>query len=185
MTDLTIRLAATADAPDIARIHADSWRRNYRGLYSDSYLDGDLYADRVAAWTDRLTRDPRHYFTLVAETEGRAMGFAHVSLDGDRKWGALVDNLHVSQSAQRGGIGSRLLDRVAAMVIERRLGSGIYLWVLEGNKPATAFYVSRHGVLRDSELASPPANDARNLIGSPRRVRVAWADPSSLLLEPR
>jgi GNAT superfamily N-acetyltransferase len=177
-----IRLATTNDASAIARIHTESWRRHYRGMYSDQYLDGDLYADRLAAWTDKVARDERAFFTLIAEDAGQAVGFAHVALDADLIWGALVDNLHVSHAAQRGGIGSLLLDRVARMVIARRPRSGLYLWVLEQNAAATAFYVARHGLLRDSELAAPPNKDPRNLAGSPRRVRVTWSDPASLLL---
>lgn len=180
-----IRLADRSDVPALAMIHTESWRRNYRGMYSDAYLDGDLYTDRLAAWTDKVSRDERGFFTLIATQSGESIGFAHVALDGDAEWGALVDNLHVSHRAQRGGVGSLLLDRVARSVIERRPGSGIYLWVLEKNEGATAFYVSRHGVLQDSEIASPPNKDPRNLAGSPRRVRVAWPDPAALLLSPK
>jgi GNAT superfamily N-acetyltransferase len=180
--DVVIRFAETTDASEIAGIHTESWRRHYRGMYADSYLDGDLYGDRLATWTEKLGRDPRHYFTLIAEEGTEAIGFAHVALDGDPTWGALVDNLHVSRSAQGKGVGSRLLDLVARQVIERRPGSGIYLWVLELNESATAFYLARGGTLRDSELSSPPGNDPRNLHGSPRRIRVAWKDPRSLFI---
>jgi hypothetical protein len=27
-------------------LHADSWRRHYRGAYADAFLDGDVLADR-------------------------------------------------------------------------------------------------------------------------------------------
>ena len=182
LTDVIIRFADARDAPDIARIHTESWRRHYRGMYADSYLDGDLYADRLAAWTEKMGRDPLHYFTLIAEDGTNAIGFAHIALDADPKWGTLVDNLHVSHSAQGKGVGSRLLEQVARQVVERRPGTGIYLWVLELNESATAFYVSRGGSLRDSELSSPPGNDPRNLHGSPRRIRVAWEDPRSLFI---
>src|SRR5689334_10531288 len=181
MRSMAIRNATASDAPAIAQIHADSWRRHYRGMYSDRYLDGDLYADRLASWTDKVARDALKYFTLIAEEDGRAIGFAHVSLDGDPKWGSLVDNLHVSRAAQRGGIGSQLLDRVAKLVMARRPGSGIYLWVLEQNAQAIGFYQSRKGILGDREPSAAPGGDPRNLHGSPRRIRVSWSDPASLL----
>jgi len=180
---IAIRFATRADAPAIAQIHTDSWRRHYRGMYSDHYLDGDLYADRLEAWTDRVSRDPRKHFTLVAEVDGVPVGFAHVALDADATRGALVDNLHVSHAAQRGGIGSLLLDRVARVVLERRPGSGLYLWVLEQNEAGKAFYVARHGILSDVEPSAAPRNDPRNLHGHPRRIRVVWQDPRDLLLK--
>jgi ribosomal protein S18 acetylase RimI-like enzyme len=151
-------------------------------MYSDRYLDGDLYTERIAVWSDKLSRDRRKYFTLIAMDDGRALGFAHVSLDADAHWGSLVDNLHVSPAAQRGGIGSRLLDQVARVVMERRPGSGIYLWVLELNVQGIAFYEARRGLLRDSEPSAPPGGDPANLHGSPRRIRVVWPDPTLLLL---
>jgi ribosomal protein S18 acetylase RimI-like enzyme len=180
--EVVIRLADAGDAPDIARIHMESWRRHYRGMYSDAYLDGDLYADRLKAWTEKLAKDRRTHFTLLAQTVGMTVGFAHVALDADATWGALVDNLHVSHSVQRGGIGTLLLDRVARMVAEQRRGSGIYLWVLEQNIQAIAFYEARKGVLRDSEPSAPPGGDPRHLHGTPQRIRVTWGDPATLLL---
>ena len=181
---VSIRIAGVGDAPDIATLHTDSWRRHYRGAYSNRYLDGDLYADRLAVWTERMNSCDYEHFTVLAEHPDRAVGFAHVALDADPIWGALVDNLHVSHSAQGRGIGSLLLDHAARRVIEQRPGSGIYLWVLELNAGATAFYVSRKGVLRDSELSSAPGKDPRNLHGSPRRIRVVWEDPRALLISP-
>jgi GNAT superfamily N-acetyltransferase len=182
MSDVRLRMAKSGDAPAIAQIHTDSWRRHYRGMYSDGYLDGDLYADRLAAWTDKINRDAKRYFTLIAEMADRPVGFAHVDLDADSRWGALVDNLHVSHAAQKGGIGSRLLDRVAQMVIDRRAGSGLYLWVLEKNLQAIGFYRARKGELHDSEPSAPPSGDPRNLHGTPRRIRVVWPDPAVLLV---
>src|SRR6266545_1171398 len=57
---LRFRLASPADAKAVADLHADSWRRHYRGAYSDAFLDGDVVADRLAVWTARLREhDPR------------------------------------------------------------------------------------------------------------------------------
>jgi predicted N-acetyltransferase YhbS len=126
VSDVEIRLTQAADAPAIAKLQADSWRRHYRGSYSDHYLDGDLDADRLAVWTERLHR-PDCTFTLLAERKDHPVGFVHVVLDADSTWGALVDNLHVAHSLQRNGIGTLLLDRAARITIQRRPGSGIYL----------------------------------------------------------
>lgn len=181
VSGVEIRLSHATDAPTIAKLHADSWRRHYRGSYSDHYLDGDLDADRLAVWTERLN-SPACTFTLLAEHMDHPVGFVHVVFDADSTWGALVDNLHVAHSLQRNGIGTLLLDRAARIVIQRRPGSGIYLWVLEANEPAQAFYRARGGTLGDHELVAPPAGDPRNLNGAPRGIRVAWPDPFCLLL---
>jgi len=36
------RPARASDSEAIAALHADSWRRHYRGAYSDAFLDGDV-----------------------------------------------------------------------------------------------------------------------------------------------
>src|SRR3954449_11637483 len=91
----SFRLANSSDAAAVAHLHADSWRRHYRGAYSDGFLDGDVVADRLAVWSDRLgTADPRRC-TILAE-DGGLIGFANTFLDHDPEWGALLDNLHVA-----------------------------------------------------------------------------------------
>src|SRR5436853_6118249 len=123
------RFAGPADAAAVAALHADSWRRHYRGAYSDAFLDGDVVDDRLAVWTERLRSADPHRCTILAE-DGGLIGFANTFLDSDPEWGALLDNLHVAAGHRRGGIGSRLLALTGEAVAERRPGSGLYLWVL-------------------------------------------------------
>ena len=66
------RPANPSDAVRIGRRHADSWRRHYRGAYSDAYLDGEVCGDRTAVWTERLNEVDANHHTIVAESGGRA-----------------------------------------------------------------------------------------------------------------
>jgi hypothetical protein len=66
------RLVGPADARAVADLHADSWRRHYRGAYPDAFLDGDVVADRLALWTDRLREPDRQRCTILAE--GASLG---------------------------------------------------------------------------------------------------------------
>jgi GNAT superfamily N-acetyltransferase len=172
--DLRFRLADASDAEAVAALHADSWRRHYRGAYSDAYLDGDVEGDRVAVWTVRLAEPDRPSQTIVAEDGGRIVAFAHTVFDDDPRWGALLDNLHVVHGNKRRGIGSRLLTLTARAVIAR--GTGLYLWVLEQNVDAQAFYESRGARCVERVLITP----SRHLNGSPAALRYAWADPRRL-----
>lgn len=58
LKDLRLRLANPSDAETIAALHADSWRRHYRGAYSDAFLDGDVISDRLAVWADQAHVNP-------------------------------------------------------------------------------------------------------------------------------
>src|SRR5438445_12614855 len=144
-TDATIRLGQSSDAPAVAQLHADSWRRHYRGAYSDRYLDGDLDGDRLAAWTDRLGQPSDDQFTLVVEDQGALIGFSHTTLGDDAVWGTLLENLHVRHDGQRRGVGTRLLRATAQTLIERQPGARLYLWVLAQNTSAQSFYRANSG----------------------------------------
>jgi GNAT superfamily N-acetyltransferase len=149
------RAARADDASAIAHLHADSWRRHYRGAYLDSFLDGDVDAERMAEWSERLSRPREDRHTVVADIEGTVAGFAHVILDADPVWGAYLDALHVRHDLRRQGAGARLIAEVARWVVRRRPSSGLYLWVLEQNTAAQAFYAAQGGSNVERELSGP------------------------------
>ena len=107
------RDATALDAESIAALHADSWRRHYRGAYLDAYLDGDVVTDRREVWTSRLALPRTNQFTVVAQVNDEVIGFAHTVLDDDPRWGSLLENLHVRSERKRSGIGTHLLSVVA------------------------------------------------------------------------
>jgi ribosomal protein S18 acetylase RimI-like enzyme len=160
-------------------LHADSWRRHYRGAYSDSFLDGDVLSDRRSVWSARLVA-PAGTVTIVAEADGALAGFVHVRLDEDDRWGSLVDNLHVVNDRRRGGIGTRLLRRSAESVVAQAIGRGMYLWVLEQNSDAQRFYHANGGVSVEKSMVSAPGGDPTRLNGNPAKIRIAWADVAPL-----
>ena len=173
------RFAGPADAAAVAELHADSWRRHYRGAYSDAFLDGDVVADRLAVWSDRLRDpDPRRC-TILAEDRG-LVGFANTFFDDDPAWGALLDNLHVAHGYQRRGIGSRLLVLTAEAVAGRPEPTGLYLWVLEQNTAAQAFYETLGGNRVERALSEAPSGDRARLNRTPAKFRYAWPHPSLL-----
>jgi ribosomal protein S18 acetylase RimI-like enzyme len=170
-----LRLARTADAERIALLHADSWRRYYRGAYADSFLDGDVAADRRSVWSARLAA-PADSRTVVADDDGRLVGFVHVVFDQDPVWGSLVDNLHVVHDHHRGGIGTALLADAARAVVNHAAADGMYLWVLEQNAAAQHFYRACGARHVETATVSPPGGDPSRLHGTPRKFRMAWTD---------
>jgi GNAT superfamily N-acetyltransferase len=178
-TNRDFRRAGPSDAAAIAALHADSWRRHYRGAYSDAFLDGDVTADRLAVWTDRLGRGDPGSCTILAEDESGVIGFAHAVFDEDPTWGALLDNIHVAHRHQRRGVGSGLLAQTAETVAGRHKATGLYLWVLEQNVEAQAFYEARTAKRVERAPVAPPGGIPGRLNGSPYKLRYAWGDPSA------
>jgi ribosomal protein S18 acetylase RimI-like enzyme len=178
--DVSLRRAGADDAAAIAHLHADSWRRHYRGAYSDQFLDGDVLEDRLATWGRRLASPSSGTFTVVAEHDSTLVGFGHVVFDDDPRWGSLLDNLHVLHDARRSGIGTRLLAAIAEAVVERRSDAGLYLWVLEQNVAAQRFYQARGGVCVEHALLDPPGGIPARMNGSPMKLRYVWPIPAAL-----
>src|SRR5262249_30845165 len=140
-----------------ALLHADSWRRNYRGAYSDAFLDGDVEANRRTVWAERLTDPSVDQRTIVAEIDGGLVGFVHLVCDDDPEWGALVDNLHVIHDRNGEGIGTVLMAAAAQALLDAHPESHrIYLWVLEQNTAAQAFYEARGGKRVGRGIVNPP-----------------------------
>jgi hypothetical protein len=54
---VSFRAAGQDDAHAIAELHADSWRRHYRGAYSDAFLDGDVAG--TCWWSGPIACDTR------------------------------------------------------------------------------------------------------------------------------
>jgi GNAT superfamily N-acetyltransferase len=171
---MKLRAADPQDAQAIALLHAESWRRHYRGAYSGSYLDGDVITERLAVWTARLA-DPGPGLTVLAEEDGAPVGFVHVVFDEDPQWGSLIDNLHVTHDRQRSGVGTALLAAAVDGVRRGAAGSARYLWVLEQNIAAQQFYRALGGIQVSREAVGPPGGVADRLHGNPDKLRMAWA----------
>jgi GNAT superfamily N-acetyltransferase len=123
-------------------VHVASWRHAYRGLLPDEYLEKlsveEREAQRLVWFADPVPRSG----VLVAEVEGRIVGFASYGPSRDDDAPAStgeVPAIYVEPSAMRTGVGRALLEAATAEL--RSAGSTVAtLWVLEANDPARRFY---------------------------------------------
>ncbi|MCO1655194.1 GNAT family N-acetyltransferase [Pseudonocardia humida] len=169
-----IRVATAADADAIAALHADSWRRTYRGMMLDSYLDGDLDGERRGVWRGRFA-DPRPDQRVWVAVDGSGLlGFACLFGDGDPTWGAYVDNLHVRVDQRGRGLGLALLRRAAEWTLRERPGAGMWLWVMERNENARGFYRRAGAVEVERTISTTPAEDSAPIL------RCHWPDPATV-----
>jgi GNAT superfamily N-acetyltransferase len=178
---MRFRAARPGDAQAIAALHTDSWQRNYRGAFSDAFLDRDAAGYLLPLWIARLADPDPLARTILAEHNGAITGFAHTLLGHDTTRGAFLDNLHVAHGLKRQGLGTQLLSLTAQAVLDWSSASGLYLWVLEQNSNARAFYTARGGVCAERIQAPPPGGDPARLNGKPITLIYAWHEPSKLL----
>jgi GNAT superfamily N-acetyltransferase len=125
--DLTIRSWAVADCAAIARILAQGWQQAYSGFMSKEDLgpriDPAHRTVEIRRWLSEEF-DPRNEVLLVAEIDGRVVGFAAARLGDEDGLGAAskIPLLYVDRNVQRCGVGQRLLLRVAEWLEEHAPG---------------------------------------------------------------
>jgi ribosomal protein S18 acetylase RimI-like enzyme len=149
---VTIRAAATEDAPALGELMVSAWLSAHQGQLPD-----DAWSKRAAEWTPEVSargwarvleeqseqsgRDQPSDVLLVAESdEGRLVGLVHTrGGDDDPGSTAEIRALYVAAHRQGQGVGSALLHSSAAEL--RRLGySTARLEVLSANLAALGFY---------------------------------------------
>jgi len=169
------RDARNSDAESVATLHAESWKRHYRGVLLDSFLNNEVLADRLAVWRQRLSNSRHDAFTIIAEQQALVVGFVHVILDDDPAWGALLENLHISFELKRKGIGRALMIQAAARLLQRGRQK-FYLWVFDQNITAQRFYAALGGITSESCVRGPLPGGSYALAH-----RIAWTDASMVI----
>jgi ribosomal protein S18 acetylase RimI-like enzyme len=138
---MPIRSATPEDVHAIAAIHVRSWQAAYRGLLPDDLLARQSVERREAHWRDAVAREDGA--VLVAEEDGRTVGFASVAatrdLDADPATTGEVYAIYLDPDAYGRGLGRALMDG-AVEELGRRGFRLATLWVLASNERARRFY---------------------------------------------
>lgn len=137
---MNYRTATPSDVNQLALLHAESWRRNYRGLFTDDFLDNEADSNRKIVWAERLNSNSPEQFVCVADQGGKIVGFVCAYGREDNTWGSLIDNLHVAAGYQRLGIGTQLMMTTFAWLHTHYPDDSVYLWVMKKNMQARKFY---------------------------------------------
>lgn len=140
---MRLRLATLDDREKIARLHCESWVAAFSKINPDLVKSrGDQFPRRYEAWGNFLKDEA--LFTYLAEDENQELlgfgqgGQVRDELELPDYDGELV-RLYVSPSAQKQGIGKKLIHQVARTLRERGNTSMIVVaWKI--NSPARRIY---------------------------------------------
>ena len=154
-----MRPAVLADAPQVARVHVQTWRNAYAGLIDDDYLVAMSEAGQTQMWRRQIASRGRTGSVLVAEApgggtpdgetpgddSGQVVGFGSCGLQrkAPQAYRAEIYTLYVEADWQGQGIGLALMTAMFETLRREGLNSA-FLWVLGGN-PSRFFYESLGG----------------------------------------
>jgi GNAT superfamily N-acetyltransferase len=171
--EVSVRPARAADAADVARVQAVTWRTAYRAVLPREVLDSWDEAAAEASWRTAVTSPPTPaHGVLVAVERDAVVGFAAYGppeVDpGERphRDGPTTEvvTLLVEPRWGRRGHGSRLLAAVADLA---RASGAVRLqaWLPEADRISADFYESagwdRDGWVRTLETGADPLREAR------------------------
>lgn len=171
---MNFREAELRDAERIATLHAESWRRHYRGMMRDEFLDTEVFENRRRAWREQLGERQREQLVLLAEEGATLAGFISVFGDEDALWGSYIDNLHVAPEHMRCGVGTALTLRAGEWLHGRHPQLSVYLWVMEANARARRFYEHLGAYNVGTRLKLHPGG------GYAPNCRYAWRRPADI-----
>ena len=145
---MNIREATEQDIPAIAKVHVNTWRTTYQGIFSDEYLANISYQKRKQSWQivfeDALNDNN---FTYVAENDAdRVIGFANAGLEreGDPIYQGELKAIYILKDFQQQGLGRKLFKTVVEKLRQMQINS-MLVWVLKDN-PACSFYEKLGGI---------------------------------------
>ena len=145
----TLARPTLADLDELGRVHVQVWREAYAGLMPDDYLARLDPSAGPRRWRERFGSSPEVSWWLARDDEGIAgMATSGPARDDDAPLPLELYAINVLRRAH----GTGLADDLMAQVVDDRPA---YLWVLEGNDRAIAFY-RRHGFTDDGGRKPDP-----------------------------
>ena len=147
----TVRDAERGDAAGIAAIGRRAVPETYRGIVDPMVLrnivEQSYSISSLAECIARCREVPDAHF-LVAEVDGRVVGFLHYDCEGSEPE---LHRIYVEPTLKRRGIGSALLRELHARLTP---GASYILMVVAANLPAVNFY-RRHRFVQEAEVDGP------------------------------
>ena len=139
----TIEEPTVDDADELGRVHVEIWRQAYAGLMPEEYLDGLDAAAFAEKWRSRMADPYPGTVRLAVRDEEGIAGF---STAGPPR----IDDPPVDLELYAINLLPRLHGTgVADVLLDRTIGDrAAYLWVIEGNERAIAYY-RRRGFVDD------------------------------------
>jgi GNAT superfamily N-acetyltransferase len=146
---LQIRDLVLLDALSAAELHARTWQETYTGIFPAEVLASRTTDKLLPVWTKMLGENPAGLHHLGAFRDGELAG--HCSLGKPREaWGYDVElwAMNVPKSFQKQGVGRALFEE-ARRRFQQMGAKNFYLYCLERNENALAFYLRMGGRITD------------------------------------
>ncbi|RRD59671.1 GNAT family N-acetyltransferase [Leucobacter sp. OH1287] len=175
--EVRVRPAEVTDAEAIAEVHVRGWQSAYRGLVPQAHLDSLSVADRVLSWRAAIAQkrtDPLERVWIAADQSDTVVGWLTLGAGRDENTDdseGELEGVYIHPQWQGEGFG-RLLLRHAHSELQTHGFKSAYLWVLDGNSSAIAFY-EYQGWIADNEAKTKQLSIGGQAV-TVRRYRIVF-----------
>lgn len=136
---MIIRTATDNDIKDIAKIYTDSWRRTYKDLLPDSFLEAMTYERSEKKFLSYIHMDKQGAY-VAEDGNNEIVGFASFMPYDELEKCLMLDSLHVLKSMQGKGIGKALIFAAGKYAYNNGYEK-MALYVAKGNNKAEEIYM--------------------------------------------
>jgi 3-deoxy-manno-octulosonate cytidylyltransferase (CMP-KDO synthetase) len=142
--NVAIRNASSDDIPGVARVHVESWKRSFKGIAPDDYLNS-MSVDRRTEVISKRLADPTYRLLVAEDPDDGVVGFIDFGTPDFENYGydARVYSFYLLPDFQRRGVGRRLFEKCFSRMSEEGFRS-VCLDTLEMS-PYRSFYEKNGG----------------------------------------
>ncbi|MEK7016989.1 GNAT family N-acetyltransferase [Bacillus sp. FSL R9-9410] len=141
MVEIHIRKAMKADIAAIAKVHVESWKTTYTGIFANEILENLTFEQRKKQWENIFQKEDNLQYRFVAETlTGEIIGFIDggVERTGTYNCDGELYAIYILQKYQGMKIGQRLFQALLSECKKDNMQS-LLVWVV-ANNPSKKFY---------------------------------------------
>lgn len=152
MDNIKIRNIKKEDIPEVVNIQIDGWRKAYKGMIDDEYLENMNVENKIKM----REKDYKETGFIVAEHDNKVVGFCRYTDNIEKtpetpKADCELRALYVKPELKHNGIGKKMF-QYAVNEFENIGKTKMVLWCLKDNVLARKFYEKMGGVIIKERL---------------------------------
>ena len=160
--ELRIRKAREEDIDSIVNIKLVGWKKVYKNILSDEYLDSMDYNDNYKKFKKEITNNKSSKLNYVITKDDKVIGYSKFGILKNEKYDSEIYAIYIDNHNKNKGYGTILLNYIKEYLKSNGCKNMI-LWCAEKNFPSREFYKKKNGI-EGEVIESQIGNDKINEI---------------------